>query len=219
MAYTEQEAARLIALIQSVESHKEHPYAAPTYRDTPALQELDAMVHGKLEAEPERDQDTLEDSIIVLRFLSESYMKQWKIRYAQHRYKELLELETELYSRFDIRDENCGQDYHQALAARNIYQKDPCPDLSALVADMLPDAVRQQTEQQVFQQYPGLKHDPVELTDAYLSVIDEVERRIAEADPAPVHPLERSIRGAELLREYGVIWQSEIQLNPRVHFD
>ena len=195
MAYTEQEAARLIALIQSVESHKEHPYAAPTYRDTPALQELDAMVHGKLEAEPERDQDTLEDSIIVLRFLSESYMKQWKIRYAQHRYKELLELETELYSRFDIRDENCGQDYHQALAARK------------------------QTEQQVFQQYPGLKHDPVELTDAYLSVIDEVERRIAEADPAPVHPMERSIRRAELLREYGVIWQSEIQLNPRVHFD
>ena len=60
MAYTEQEAARLIALIQSVESHKEHPYAAPTYRDTPALQELDAMVHGKLEAEPERDQDTLQ---------------------------------------------------------------------------------------------------------------------------------------------------------------
>lgn len=44
------------------------------------------MVHGKLEAEQERDQDILEDSIIVLRFLSESYMKQWKIRYAQHRY-------------------------------------------------------------------------------------------------------------------------------------
>ena len=102
MAYTEQEAVRLIALIQGVESHKEHPYAAPTYRDTPALQELDAMVHGKLEAEPERDQDTLEDSIVVLRFLSESYMKQWKIRYAQQRYKELLEKEPDLLQRLPL---------------------------------------------------------------------------------------------------------------------
>ena len=70
---------------------------------------------------------------------------------------------------------------------------------------------------------PTLKYDPVEDTDGYLAVIDEVECRLYEK-------LKNQPRGMgfcfeywsakrDLLAEYGIEWRSPGVMNPRVMFD
>ena len=67
----------------------------------------------------------------------------------------------------------------------------------------------------------NLKHDPVEMSETYLAVIDEIEARIEK---------NRTLRGMgscheiwalkqEYLAEKGIEWQSPVILNPRVMFD
>lgn len=70
---------------------------------------------------------------------------------------------------------------------------------------------------------PTLQYDPVEDSEAYLSVIDEVERRLYDE-------LKDEPRGMgscfqywsakrDLLAEYGIEWRSPGVMNPRVMFD
>lgn len=58
-----------------------------------------------------------------------------------------------------------------------------------------------------------------ELSDEYLAVIDEVEQRIDEANTGDMHNFERIKLKSQLLKEYGIDWKSEIELNPNVRFD
>ena len=70
---------------------------------------------------------------------------------------------------------------------------------------------------------PILKYDPVEDSEKYLAVIDEVEKKLYEQ-------LKDEPRGmgfcfcywsskADILAEYGIEWRSPGIMNPRVHFD
>ena len=70
---------------------------------------------------------------------------------------------------------------------------------------------------------PTLQYDPIEDSEAYLSVIDEVERRLYDE-------LKDEPRGMgscflywsakrDLLAEYGIEWRSPGVMNPRVMFD
>lgn len=70
---------------------------------------------------------------------------------------------------------------------------------------------------------PMLKYDPVEDSEKYLAVIDEVEKKLYEQ-------LKNEHRGmgfcfcywstkADILAEYGIEWRSPGVMNPRVHFD
>ena len=70
---------------------------------------------------------------------------------------------------------------------------------------------------------PMLKYDPVEDSDAYLSVIDEVERRLyEELKDVPRHMgfcFRYWSAKRELLAKYGIEWRSPGIMNPRVMFD
>ena len=67
----------------------------------------------------------------------------------------------------------------------------------------------------------NLKHDPVEMTEEYLAVIDEIDEKIEK---------NREYRGfgschhvwslkTDCLAEKGIEWKSPVVLNPRVRFD
>jgi len=114
MPYPQDDINRIIELIKEIESRKEHPNAAATYKDVPALQEIDRIVNAQLELQP-CDRDTLEDSIGAMRYLGTTYEYMWRIAYAIQYYKRLLELQAELFKRFDENDENCSDDYYTAL--------------------------------------------------------------------------------------------------------
>ena len=63
-----------------------------------------------------------------------------------------------------------------------------------------------------------IKNDPVEKTEEYLAVIDEVEERI-DKDKTMDFCMEYWNLKAEYLFEHGIIWRSPAQINPGVMFD
>lgn len=233
MAYSEKSAARLAALHGEIEARKEHEFAAPTYRDAAALAEIRQTVFNQLESEHEHDRDTVEDSIAVLRYLAESYENMGRTACALPLRKKVLELDDELAARFGnseaFVDENTEEasavkegiesDYYCALKARNRYGRDECADLREIAAGLLPLDKQIQIEKNVFENYPMLVRDSVELSEEYLAVIDEVERLLEEECGENAHPLETAQAKARLLSERGILWRSEMQLNPGVLFD
>ncbi len=219
MAYTEKDEKRLVELLQKIEDGKKHEYSAPTYKDTPYLKEMQDIVKNHLDSEQPYDKDTLTDSISVLRYLAGSYEKMCRVLYAEEMCKRVLELRSELYKRYSLTEEGCDDDYYRALRLRNYYKKDDCKDLSTLMSEILPESSRIKIEAEVSKYYPSIKRDPIELSEKYLSVIDEVERRMDEAGADKMHTFERIDLKTQLLSEYGVFWRSEIILNPNVHFD
>lgn len=219
MAYTEKDEKRLVELLQKIEDGKKHEYSAPTYKDTPYLKEMQEIVKNYLNTEKLYDKDTLTDSIFVLRYLAESYEKMCRVLYAEEMRKRILELQSELYKRYSLTEEGCDDDYFKALRLRNYYKKDDCKDLSTLMSEILPESSRIKIEEEVSKNYPSIKRDSIELSEEYLSVIDEVERRMDEAGADKMHTFERIDLKAQLLSEYGVFWRSEIIMNPKVHFD
>ena len=110
-------------------------------------------------------------------------------------------------------------DYYCALKARNRYGRDECADLREIAAGLLPLDKQIQIEKNVFENYPMLVRDRVELSEEYLAVIDEVERLLEEECGENAHPLETAQAKARLLSERGILWRSEMQLNPGVLFD
>ena len=110
-------------------------------------------------------------------------------------------------------------DYYIALRARNYYGKDSCDDLVELAKKLLPEDKRKEVEKEIFEDFHPLKHDPVELTPMYLSVIDEVERRMDTDEVKNMHHFQRSDVFRQLLREYGIEWRPVTLLNPGVRFD
>jgi len=219
MGYTEKDINRIIELFREIESRKEHPNAAMTYKDVPALKEIENIITKKLAAETPYDRDTLVDSIAAVRYLGSAYEYMWRIAYAVKHYDHLMKLHLDLFRRFGERDENCNDDYYSSLRARNYYGKDLCDDLKEIAKELLPENDRTKIETQIFSEFHPLKHDPVELTDKYLSVIDEIERRMDTDEIKKMHSFTKSRLFGQLLLEYGIEWKSVTSLNPGCHFD
>ncbi len=212
-------AKRIIELINEIESRKEHEYAATTYKDVPALQEINAILKTQYLAEKPYERDALIDSIIAVRYLATAYEYMWRIAYSVKFYNQLLELQNELYRQFGELDNNCADDYYHALRARNYYQKDSCSDLSELVKKILPDATRESIEKQILVDWNPIKHDPIELTDEYLAVIDEVEYIMDTEEVKKMHHFARTDLFKQLLEQRGIKWNPITVLNPNMHFD
>jgi len=212
-------ANRIIELIKEIEGRKEHENAAPTYKDVPALQEISEILKTQYLAEKPYDRDALTDSIIAVRYLATAYEYMWRIAYAVKFYNLLLELQKELYCQFKELDENRADDYYRALRARNYYKKDSCSDLSELAKELIPDAKREKIEKEVLVDWTPIKRDPVELTDEYLAVIDEVECIMDTEEIGKMHHFAKSDLFQQLLKQRGIEWNPITTLNPNMHFD
>lgn len=219
MAYTENSVKRILELIKEIEARKKHSNAATTYKDVPALQEIEGIVKEQMPSESPCDRDTLVDSIFAVRYLGNAYESMWRIAYANKYYKWLFDIHLELYRRFGEKDRELADDYYTALRARNYYGKDECDDLSEIAKELLSDMKRMNIEKQILEDFHPLKHDPVELTDEYLAVIDEVDRLMDVLENKSVHSFVRNERFQALLLQYGIKWEPMTSLNPGWHFD
>lgn len=219
MPYTEESLKQLTKLINEIESRKAHRYAAPTYKDTAALLQIAEIVETQLETEQSWDENTLENSILSVRYLANSYEKMWRCALSVKYYNmliRLLSIQAEIYSKTE---EDSFDDYYSALRARNYYSHDSCDDLSEFADKFLTNEEKRKIENEIFSAKSGLKHDSIELSEKYLTVIDKVESRIDESDTGIMHNFERIKLKKQLLKEYGINWKSEIELNPNVRFD
>ena len=113
--------------------------------------------------------------------------------------------------------------FYDYLKERNYYVDDDCLDVIETVKkhQLISEESLNNIVSIVYKSRRSFKHDPVEMTTEYLSVIDEVEKEIFK---------KRTVFGMgacheiwalkeEALAKRGISWMSPGMLNPRVMFD
>lgn len=219
MAFTEKEIQRLRELHQQIEERKGSHYALPTFRDVPALNGMEAVAVARLAADEEKP--TLFGGAAVFSYVALCFADMGRAAVASRKYRRALEICARYGELYGERVPNVRDFFYDALRARNVYVDDDCEDLAALCAGVLgDDEIRTETEA-VKKRRRSYRQDPVEMTEAYLSVIDEVDERVERAREGCGRGtcFERWNLKRKYLEEHGVEWRSPAVLNPGVHFD
>ncbi len=218
MPFDKTKAERIIELFNRIEGRKEHDCSAPTYKDSEDLKEMARLVTS----EPDRDIQTMGDKLPVLWYLAESYDKMSRAGVSSDFYKMQLEAYVRLMRLKNLSEEEKDEledCFYKAVKARNFYEADECDDLVSIVSGCLDDERIQELKNSAIKSRAGfITNDPVEKTEQYLAVIDEVERKIAE-EKSSDFCLEYWNLKASILFDYGVFWRSPASLNPDVLFD
>lgn len=212
MAYGEKETRCLTLLLKQIPDRV-------TYRDTPALGEILQILESHLLEEVPPDKDTLVDSIAILRYLADRYECLGRFSVAAAFYDRAMQLAAQLHRGHGMETESAGDMLHRALKAHNFYVDDDCPELLKLCRGFLPET--DEIAREALSTRRHLKHDPVEMTQDYLAVIDAAEEYVEQ---------NRTFRGhgscyeawhlkREFLLEHDILWHSPAELNPKVHFD
>ncbi len=214
--YKKEELERIAALFQSIEAGKSHAYAAPTYKDSPELKEMAAIILS----DNEDSIEALENKTVVLTYLATSYDYMCRAGISVKYHKLLLEAYARLAALRPLSDKELAalkDALYAAVKARNFYEKDPCADLAAAVSGLLPEEAVKKTLSSAAKP-PYIKHDPVEKSAPYLAVIDDVEELVATTRQTDVC-FEGWRLKAGFLAERGIAWRSPAALNPGVRFD
>ena len=221
MPFTEERAERLKALFELIEKNGDYNAYELTYLAVPYLKETEEIVEAQLASESPYDKVTLLDSATIMRYLAEAYDRLGRFAVSVRYYKRVIELAAMLYTMYgEEMQDNSGMIYN-ALKARNYYVDDDCEDIRKLALTFISKELVDDVFSTVMNRRRNLKHDPVEMTEEYLAVIDEVDARIEE---------NREYRGfgscyhvwslkADYLAEAGITWRSPALLNPKVRFD
>ena len=221
MPFTEERAERLKVLFELIEQNGDCTAHELTYQAVPYLKETDELVNDQLASEEPYDKVTLLDSATIMRYLAEAYDRLGRFAVSVGYYKRAIELAAKLYTMYgeEMRDSS-GMIYN-ALKARNYYVDDDCEDIREQALVFISTDIVDDVFDTVMNRRRNLKHDPVEMTEEYLAVIDEVDEKIEK---------NREYRGfgschhvwslkTDYLAEKGITWRSPDLLNPRVRFD
>lgn len=209
-------------LIKRIEDRKEHQYAGATIKDVPDLKKIAEIISSDFE-ESKEDSNCL---FITQLFLAEKYTTLGRMSIAANYRFEALKTADKLNHEYhytqDI-EKHLQEVFSTLLRDRNYYVDDDCVDCLELMKHigLLDLETIDKIYQKRMQGRRSLKNDPVEMTDKYLSVIDEIEKKI-EA--------KRTFCGMgscyeywnlkkQFLAEKGIEWSSPAELNPRVMFD
>ncbi len=219
MAYSKETEKRLTKLLGEIEGRKEHEYAAATYKDVPALKEIVHIVEEQLTED--NDESTLVDSIAVLGYVADRYDSLGRFAVSSKFYNQILVLALTLKQRYGTDTDGIDGYLYAALQARNFYIDDDCNDLAGIATELMnaDDAERIINERK--ERRRSLKHDPVEMRDEYLAVIDEIEEKVAKSRTTYGHGscFEVWALKKSYLLEHDIEWQTPSELNPRVLFD
>lgn len=219
MSYSKETEKRLTELLREIEGRKEHEYAAATYKDVPALKEIVGLVEEQLAGDS--DESTLVDSIAVLGYVADRYDSLGRFAVSAKFYTQILGLARRLKQQYGTDTEGIDGYLYAALQARNFYIDDDCDDLVGIATELM----NARDVERIINERKGrrrsLKHDPVEMRDEYLAVIDEIEEKIEKSRKAFGHGScfeVWSLKKSYLL-EHDIEWQTPSELNPRVLFD
>ena len=198
-----------------------------TYRSVPYLKELDNIVKSELEIEGHCDKkEVLWGTAKIIGYLADAYRILGRPSVVAQYYRQLFKLAATL---FEIYGEKILVDSKEALdtalEASNCYIYDDCEDLRKLAMVFMSKDTVDAVFNKVMNDRGEILRDPVEMTEEYLSVIDEIEEKIDK------NPRANECRGrmgychyywalkSGYLREKGIIWRSPSELNRKVIFD
>ena len=221
MPFTEERAERLKELFELIEKNGDYNAYELTYQAVPYLKETEEIVEAQLASESPYDKVTLLDSATIMRYLAEAYDRLGRFAVSVRYYKRAIELAAMLYTMYGEEMQDSSGMIYNALKARNYYVDDDSEDIREQALVFIPKDIVDDVFDTVMNRRRNLKHDPVEMTEEYLAVIDEVDEKIEK---------NREYRGfgschhvwslkTDYLAEKGITWHSPIILNPRSKFD
>ena len=219
MSYSKETEKRLTELLGEIEGRKEHEYAAATYKDVPALKEIVRLVEEQLEKDS--DESTYIDSIAVLGYVADRYDSLGRFVVSAKFYNQILSLALKLKQEYGTDTDGIDGYLYAALQARNFYIDDDCDDLAGIATELMSESDAQRILNERKERRRSLKHDPVEMTDEYLAVIDEIEEKVEKSRTTYGHGScfeVWSLKKSYLL-EHDIEWHTPSELNPRVLFD
>lgn len=221
MPFSKEKAERLKELFELIEKNGDYNAYELTYQAVPYLKETEEIVEVQLAKESPYDKVTLLDSATIMRYLAEAYDRLGRFAVSVRYYKRAIELAAKLYTMYSEEMQDSSGMIYNALKARNYYVDDDCEDLRAQAFIFIPRDIVDDVFDTVMNRRRNLKHDPVEMTEKYLAVIDEVDEKIEK---------NREYHGfgschhvwslkTDYLAEKGIEWKSPVVLNPKVRFD
>ena len=221
MPFTEERAERLKALFELIEKNGDYNAYELTYLAVPYLKETEEIVEAQLASERPYDKVTLLDSATIMRYLAEAYDRLGRFAVSVRYYNRAIELAAKLYTMYGEEIKDSSTMIYNALKARNYYVDDDCEDIREQALVFISTDIVDDVFDTVMNRRRNLKHDPVEMTEEYLAVIDEVDEKIEK---------NRQYHGfgschhvwslkTDYLAEKGIEWKSPVVLNPRVRFD
>ncbi len=219
MPYMDIDIETMGALITRIEEGKEHENAAPTYKDSPSLKEI-ALIALSVKDE---EKETLENKIIALDYVCDCYYSMGRTGLSNKLYPTLLQAYVALRGQGggdEEKQKDFETSFYWAVKARNYYEADDCADLIAIVKGSIADERVEELLESAKESRRGLpKYDPVEKTEEYLAVIDEVEQLIEENAQMKDFCMEVWSLKGQYLSERGIYWRSPVLLNPGFMFD
>ena len=190
-----------------------------SYLATPIIEHLVAL----LEANLDEEQDTLSFAYDVYDSLATIYVRLLRFVISAKYNQKALEAAIKLYKKYGVIIPTVIETFSHLLRDRNYYVDDDCEDVLDLLkeVEIIGENKIKEIYEERMQRRRHLKHDPIEMSDEYLAVIDEVEKEIDD---------NRTISGmgscheiwflkAKFLAERGIVWHSPAMLNRNVMFD
>ena len=186
---------------------------AATFRDVADMKEIAAI--SDTEGEP------TELAYRLNSFLAEQYESMGRFSVAAIFREKALKIAKALTAQGKPAPDDLSDMLALLLRDRNFYIDDDCEEIRALVCGLLVQEEIDRRFAAMKNRRRNLRHDPVEMSEAYLAVIDAVEEKIEK---------NRKFRGLgacfeiwelkrNYLAEYGIFWKSPAALNPFVRFD
>lgn len=209
---------RVVELAERINKRKEGKDSyASTYLDTPDLKEL-----ADIASSATKDIESLSLAQEIYSFVAHEYESMGRFSVAAtYRFKglEVAKALKELDPNKEI--DGLSDELRALLRDRNYYVDDDSHDVKELVKGLIDDNIIETYFSDMMAHRRFLKHDPVEMSEEYLAVIDEVEELIEK---------NRTLKGMgscfeiwelkeKYLLERGIFWKSPQVLNPRVMFD
>ena len=160
----------------------------------------------------------------TLIFIADRYMMIGRLSLSAIYNKKSLEVGLMLFDKYGkMIPHDIEKVYSKVLHDRNYYVDDDCEDILLMLKGK--GIIDVETLLNIYNKRMKsrrtLKNDPIEMSDKYLEVIDEVEEMVDK---------NRKTRGmgschemwalkAKYLKEKGIIWRSLAIMNPRMRFD
>ena len=189
------------------------------YKASPFLK----LIVGILDSNTYEDEDSLEFVYKNYLYVAYKYKRMGRFSLSAIYEERALDIALKLYHDHEKIAKDVDTLLYNILVDRNYYKDDDCKDVLNKVRgiDLIDPHTIEQIADKVMMRRRSLKHDPVEMSEEYLAVIDEVEEKIDK---------NRTLYGMgscheiwnlkyQYLLEKGINWKSPAMLNPRVMFD
>lgn len=190
------------------------------YLASPHLEVMADLILNNLDD----SRESLSYAYDTLIFIADRYMMIGRLSLSAIYNKKALEVGLMLFDKYDkMIPRDIEKVYYKVLHDRNYYVDDDCEDILLMLKGkgLIDDETLLNIYNKRMKSRRTLKNDPIEMSDKYLEVIDEVEEMVDK---------NRKTRGmgschemwalkAKYLKEKGIIWRSLAIMNPRMRFD